>query len=94
MTQHERIYELVKNGDWVCQARFWDISKSPHKRRGEMSKNHKDFIQKHDRFHIDSFEERKCDHGIDGAKDYKIKKVEKVPYGTVDVAGERITLYK
>ena len=78
MTQHDRIYEIVKDGDWVCQSRFWAISHSPHKRRAEMSQDSqyaKDYRKCYERFGIYHFEPRDCTHGIGGGKDYKIVRV-------------------
>ena len=94
MTQHDKIYQLVKGGDWVCQTLFWEISKSPHKRRGEMSSSHKDFKECHRRFQIEKFEERKCEHGVDGAKDYRIINRPREIRGFVNINGERKIIYK
>lgn len=71
-TQHERIYELVKDGSWVCQHEFWAVSHSPHKRRGEMSSIHPEYIKSTcEKFAIHHWLDRKCEHDIDGARDYR-----------------------
>lgn len=59
-TQFTRILALYDHAEWVCQADFWTISKSPHKRRSDLEK--KGY----------KFEDRPCQHGIKGSKDFKL----------------------
>lgn len=59
--QHDKIVQMCADGAFKCQALFWEISKSPHKRRGEIE----------DALKV-RFETRKCEHGIKNAFDYKM----------------------
>jgi hypothetical protein len=58
--QHQKIVDLCADGAWHCQTDFWNISKSPHKRRGELEE-----LGYH-------FEERRCVHGIKLCKDFRL----------------------
>ena len=60
-TQHEKIIALCSDGEFHCQRQFWDISKSPHKRRAEITEDYG---------HI--FVERSCIHGTPASKDFKM----------------------
>ena len=58
--QHQKMLDLCSDGDWKCQGLFWNISKSPHKRRGELEQL--GYL----------FEERRCVHGIKLSKDFRL----------------------
>lgn len=71
MSQHSRIIELCKDGEWHCQTQFWAISKSPHKRRDDIHR-HKTLAA--DKNYFYDFKERPCTHDIaNGMKDYLLK---------------------
>lgn len=60
-TQQVRILGFSKLNRWTCQRRFWDNHIfSPHTRRRE--------IEMEGQYR---FEERPCEHGIRGSKDFK-----------------------
>lgn len=59
-TQHQRIIDLCADRGWHCQAEFWVISKSPHKRRDELAKRGY------------TWDERPCTHGITNSKDFRL----------------------
>ena len=62
MTQHQKIIEMCKDGDWHCQNAFRALYiYSPHKRRSEIEAQgeHK-------------FKSRKCEHGVRGQFDYRM----------------------
>ena len=63
-TQLDRIINLCRNGEWICQTSFWEISKSPHKRRSDIEKEG-----------IWKFEPRKCTHGIKNSHDFRMMAV-------------------
>ena len=60
--QKEKILEMCYDNQYHCQADFWKISKSPHKRRIEIEgrKNEDEPI-------TGKF---KCEHGISGSHDF------------------------
>ena len=62
-TQYAKIINLYDHADWVCQADFWNISKSPHKRRADLEKRGY------------RFEGRPCEHGIRASKDFKLHNI-------------------
>jgi hypothetical protein len=67
MTQAQKIIEMCKGGDWVCQASFWKAYIfSPHKRRDDIKKIKERGIQIYD------FAGRPCIHGIERSKDFKL----------------------
>ena len=81
--QHQKIVALCADGDWKCQGLFWNISKSPHKRRAELAAE--GYL----------FEERRCVHGIKLSKDFRLtgapppkprQVVEQLPNGSVRVS--------
>lgn len=85
-TQHEKIIDMCKDGEFHCQTEFWNISKSPHKRRGEIAEDGKFY-----------FIDRKCSHGLKGVLDYKMllneQKYKKVTY-FVPSLGKTIESYE
>ena len=63
MTQHEKIIDMCKDGEFHCQIQFWNLFiRSPHKRRGEIEKKG-----------VYEFEDRKCEHGVRNGLDYRMK---------------------
>lgn len=82
MSQVQKIIDMCKKEEWICQTSFWPISKSPHKRRDDIIKQGKY-----------TFEDRKCEHGHKGVKDYKMivngANYKKVAY-TVPLLGKTI----
>ena len=82
-TQLDKIINLCRDGNWVCQSQFWLISKSPHKRRGDIEKEG-----------IWKFEPRTCEHGIKNSHDFRMVAVGQAPkeykVEIVEVNGERI----
>jgi hypothetical protein len=65
--QHQKILNICAHGGWVCQREFWQISKSPHKRREDLEK----------RGYV--FEPRPCAHGTPNSRDYRLIPVPKPP---------------
>ena len=67
-TQHQKILELCADGQFHCQAGFWLISKSPHKRRDDIK------LGKYKGGEPNKYEwdERPCIHGIKNSKDFKL----------------------
>lgn len=63
-TQHDKIIALCADKDWHCQTQFWNISKSPHKRRGEI-----------EAMGLGKFEPRACVHGIVNSKDFRFNRI-------------------
>jgi hypothetical protein len=80
--QYQKIVDLCADGAWHCQGQFWNISKSPHKRRAEL-----EGLGYH-------FEERRCVHGIKLSKDFRLinapqqrrQIVQELPDGSVRVS--------
>ncbi len=68
MSQHQKLIELCEGNGFVCQAEFWKISKSPHKRRDEIAKGQYANGKK-DHY---AWEERRCEHGIPNSKDFRL----------------------
>ena len=67
-TQHQKLIEMCKDGEWHCQTDFRLHSWSPHKRRDDIVEGRtKHAIKGHYKF-----EERSCEHGISGSKDYRM----------------------
>lgn len=68
--QKKKIVEMCKDGQFHCQNEFRDLFIfSPHKRRIEIEgrKNRQELpTGKY------IFEERKCEHGVRGQKDYRM----------------------
>lgn len=81
-TQHEKIIALCSDGEFHCQREFWNISKSPHKRRAEITEDYG---------HV--FEDRPCIHGTPASKDFKMtrKLTEKI-ISSYEVVGGRAVL--
>jgi hypothetical protein len=77
--QHQKIVDMCADGEFKCQTQFWNISKSPHKRRGELQE-----LGYH-------FEDRCCVHGIKLSKDFRpiaaphkpCQVIEELPNGNV-----------
>lgn len=62
-TQHEKIIDFCRDGEWHCQRQFWsNFIMSPHKRRKEIEKEGKYF-----------FDERPCEHGTKASKDFRLR---------------------
>lgn len=69
MSQHDKIKELMRDGEWHCQVSFWNLYiRSPHKRRSE--------IEKEGEFY---FEDRPCEHHHKLVRDYRMLDVNKEP---------------
>lgn len=89
--QYKKIIDLCWTGEWTCQAAFWTISKSPHKRRKELEQM--GYL----------FEERRCTHGIKASKDFRlmneptkrVQVVEQLPDNSVRVTyqDEQVSLF-
>jgi hypothetical protein len=60
-TQLTKIINLCRDGHFHCQAQFWPISKSPHKRRSDI-----------EAMGEWKFESRKCQHGIVNSHDFRM----------------------
>jgi len=93
--QHEKISRLHADSSdgWVCGNAYRDAYIfSPHKRRGEMSKSHKEFKECHGHFGIDHFEDRKCQHDSRGVRDYRIVRAEKEQ--KVTISGVQVDVWK
>lgn len=80
-TQHQKIIEICLKSEWVCQASFWNISKSPHKRRNDIFKKG-----------IYKFIPRPCEHGIKASNDYKMILQNPEPLTRRDLPKELIKL--
>ena len=64
MTQHEKIIEMCKDGEWHCQIQFWNLFiRSPHKRRQEI-------VDTKDSPWL--FHDRPCEHGVRNGRDYRM----------------------
>ena len=75
LSQHDKIAQLHKDSStgWVCGNEYRrNFIFSSHKRRGEMSSNHKDFKQRYAKYEIIRFEDRDCEHEGKNVKDYKL----------------------
>ncbi len=72
MTQHEKLIELCDGNGFVCQAEFWKISKSPHKRRDDIARGRYRNGVRHE------WEERPCQHGITNSKDFRLVRLAEV----------------
>ena len=71
MSQHQKVIDLCIKGDWVCQNEFRaQFIFSPHKRRVEIEGRKNRAEQPKGRY---IFDERKCEHGINGQKDYRMR---------------------
>lgn len=67
MKQTEKVYELLKTGEWVCQLEFWNhYMRSPHKRRAEVQR----------KYGV-SIEARRCTHGQNKSFDYRFGSIPK-----------------
>lgn len=68
--QRKKIIDLCRDGQWHCQNEFRDLYIfSPHKRRIEIE-GRKNRNELPTGMYI--FEERKCEHGVRGQKDYRM----------------------
>lgn len=64
-TQFDKLITMLSDGAFHCQADFWVVSKSPHKRRDDLTKRGY------------QFEERPCTHGIRNSKDFRLASLPK-----------------
>ena len=67
-TQFDKILAMCADGLWHCQDEFWKISRSPHKRRGDIEKGVPHGIEA-GRY---EFIPRPCEHGIDRSRDFRM----------------------
>ena len=69
MTQHQKIVDMCKDGNWHCGNEFRALFIfSPHKRRSEIASKGKYY-----------FEDRKCEHHHAGVRDYRMIPVVTTP---------------
>jgi hypothetical protein len=72
LSQHQRILEKAQFG-WMCQCDFWQISKSPHKRRADIVEGkYTELDGSKGTPHKYRWDERPCEHGIAASKDFLI----------------------
>ena len=67
MSQKDKILEMCYDNQYHCQAEFWRISKSPHKRRIEIEGRQNENEPITGRF---KFISRPCEHEIQGSHDF------------------------
>ena len=69
-TQHQKIIEMCQDGNFHCQNEFRALFIfSPHKRRMEIARELNPIHLDKSAYAL-TWEERKCEHGVRGQKDY------------------------
>lgn len=72
MSQHQKVIDMCIDGEYHCQNEFREkYIFSPHKRRIEVE-GRKNRSNKPKGKYI--FDERPCEHGVVGQKDYRMRK--------------------